>query len=355
MLQHTLPILVIPAFNPDQMLTRLLQEHGKAGLDQPVIIVNDGSHPASSSIFSELEIAGYTVLHHDKNLGKGAALKTAMTYYLAHYSACTPGIVTADADGQHALGDIIRLSEALLEKPYHLHLGVRQISRADIPLRSRFGNLVTRFLFNWFTGNNVKDTQTGLRAIPVDLIRHLILASTSRYEFEFEMFFIAKTHHVKIGQIPIKTIYIDNNKGSHFNPFCDSLRIYFVFIRFCCVGLASFLLDFSLFVLLYHYSANPGLSVLGSRLVSVPFNFLLNKNISFQYKGKLIRPALLYAVLALVIGLSSLTLMNLLHYAGLSIYSSKIIAELLIFIANFIIQYVWVFTKQIRLVSVGHG
>lgn len=353
MLQSNLPVLIIPAFNPDKTLLTLLSEHHASGIKQTCIIVNDGSHQTSMPIFNELEALGYLVLHHDKNQGKGSALKTAMNYYLAHLSESSPGVITADADGQHALNDIIRLSKIFPKEADKLHLGVRHISRANIPLRSRLGNVVTKFFFNLLTNNKVKDTQTGLRAIPVDLVKYLVMSKTSRYEFEFEMFFIAKKHQFKIKQIPIETIYIDENKSSHFNPLFDSFRIYFIFIRFCCVGISSFLLDFSLFALFYHYSNHAALSVLGARLISVPFNFLLNKNISFKHKERFFRSAMLYLTLALIIGFSSLQLMNLIHFLGLNIYSSKIIAELLIFIANFFTQYLLVFSRRSKLAEVN--
>ena len=177
------------------------------------------------------------------------------------------------------------------------------------------------------------------------------MSKTSRYEFELEMFFIARKHQFAIKQIPIETIYIDDNKGSHFNPLFDSLRIYFIFIRFCFVGISSFLLDFSLFVLFYHYSNDSVLSVIGARVISVPFNFFLNKNIAFKYNQHFFRPATLYLALSLVIALSSLQMMKWIHNLGLNIYSSKILAEFLIFIANFLIQYLLVFSRRSKLLE----
>lgn len=353
MLQQHLPVLIIPAFNPDATLIKLLAEHRALNLAQECIIVNDGSHEASSALFIALEQQGYVVLHHDKNQGKGAALKTAMNYYLAHFSNHYAGVITADADGQHSIHDIVKMSRLFLDDTTQLHLGVRQISKAHIPLRSRVGNVVTKYLFNCLTKSRINDTQTGLRVIPRQLVQSLVLSSRSGYEFEFEMFFIARQLDFKIKQIPIETIYIDNNRSSHFNPLFDSLRIYYVFIRFCCVAMCSFLLDFSLFGFLYYFSNQAALSVVGARLISVPFNFFLNKNISFKYKDKLVYSALLYVLLACVIGLSSFQLMSLLHYLGFNIYLSKIMAEFLIFIANFVIQYVFIFAKRVRLVEVS--
>ncbi|KTC86962.1 bifunctional glycosyltransferase family 2/GtrA family protein [Legionella brunensis] len=347
------PVLIIPAYNPDQRLIQLLKEHKELFGEQECIIVNDGSHAESLTIFKQLEMQGYKVLHHEQNQGKGAALKTAMNYYLAFFSEATPGVITADADGQHSVRDIIHLSKKFHETPEKLYLGVRQIARGDIPLRSRVGNVLTKFLFNFLTRSRIKDTQTGLRGIPTQLIRALVKTSTTRYEFEFEMFFVAKKQHVQIEQLAIETIYIDNNKGSHFNPLLDSLRIYFIFLRFCSVAIFSFLLDFSLFSIFFWGCNQLALAVLGARLISAPVNFILNKKISFKSQKKVLLSAIQYFILVAIMGISSFYVMNLIQYIGVNIYFSKALAELLIFLANFFIQYLIIFTKRSNFVGIN--
>ncbi|WED42758.1 bifunctional glycosyltransferase family 2/GtrA family protein [Legionella cardiaca] len=353
MLLKNFPVLIIPAYNPDERLIELLKEHKALFSEQACIIVNDGSHPHTLAIFNQLEAQGYTVLHHERNQGKGAALKTAMNHYLAIFSETTPGVITADADGQHSVRDIISLSKKFCDKPDKLYLGVRQIARGDIPLRSRVGNILTKCLFNLLTRSRIKDTQTGLRAIPTELLRTLVMTSTTRYEFEFEMFFVAKKKHFQIEQIPIQTIYIDNNKSSHFNPLIDSLRIYFIFLRFCSVAIFSFLLDFSLFSIFYLGSNQVALSVFAARMISAPVNFILNKNVSFKSQKKILLSALQYAILVTIMGISSFYVMNFIHYTGLNIYYSKIVAEFLIFVANFLIQYLVIFTKRSNLIGIN--
>lgn len=345
-MSHNFPVLIIPAYNPNQELVDLLAEHKVLKNGQQCIVVNDGSSAGSNAVFDELQHLGYVVLHHQHNLGKGAALKTAMNYYLEHMAQDSCGVVTADADGQHLLNDIIRISNAFIQEPHYLYLGVRQVCNGAVPLRSRIGNTVTRFLFNWLTNNKVQDTQTGLRAIPVDLVRQLVTRRASRYEFEFEMFFVAKQHYFKIRQVPIETVYIDNNKGSHFNPLWDSLRIYFIFIRFCSVSLLSFFIDFTVFSLVLSLCGATGFSVCVARMTSAPFNFFMNKKVAFKTNDALLRSILLYAALAIIMGISSFKLMDFIHFLGVNIYLSKILAEALIFLTNFFVQYCVVFVKR---------
>ena len=157
--------VTIPAYQPDEKLIQLLKGI-KNRLNCQVIVVDDGSSGESVEI---LEAARQyaTVLHHEVNKGKGQALRTAFQYI---YELNKPGVVvTADADGQHAINDIDRVARAAMNLPSRLILGVRQFTN-DTPLRSRFGNKLTRVLFKLQTGVTVSDTQTGLRGFHSDLI-----------------------------------------------------------------------------------------------------------------------------------------------------------------------------------------
>jgi hypothetical protein len=103
---------------------------------------------------------------------------------------------------------------------------------ADVPLRSRFGNSLTQWIFRMLMGKDVKDTQTGLRAIPRSMIPALLKMKAPGYDFEMEMLIEAVRSHAPLACVPIETVYIDGNKSSHFRPLADSVRIYIVFVRF---------------------------------------------------------------------------------------------------------------------------
>lgn len=340
------PVLIIPAYNPDEQLVQLLKEHNRLFSVQCCIVINDGSTPDSALIFKQLDSLGIPVIHHEKNLGKGEALKTGMRYYLKHYAENHCGIVTADADGQHSVADMIKISQALQMQPNKLHLGIRQLTQKNVPFRSRIGNILTRILFNRLTRNQVKDTQTGLRAIPFTLVKEMTSSKARGYEFEFEMFFVAKILKMGIAQTPIQTIYINGNESSHFNPFLDSLKIYYVFIRFCSVALLSFFVDFTIFCAIFYFSNQIIPAMTGARLVSATLNFFLNKNLTFKSDSNLFTAAAKYSLLVLVIGLSSYYLLTLVALTGLNIYYAKIIAELLLFFLSFITQSALIFCKK---------
>lgn len=189
-----------------------------------IVIVNDGS-TRNLEYLREVEPLVEKVLTHPVNRGKGAALKTGFDY-LGEVN-----VITADADGQHTPSDIARVAEALKTFADGIVLGVRAFS-GKVPLRSRFGNWWTRVWFFVLTGLWVKDTQTGLRGIPAAMVGRIRALDGERYEYEMVMLADAKNHAVKPVQIPIETIYLNDNRESHFSPLRDTIRIYRALFRY---------------------------------------------------------------------------------------------------------------------------
>ena len=158
------------------------------------------------------------------------------------------GVVTADADGQHLPDDIVRVAEKLFEWPDSIVLG--SAFRGDVPLRSRMGNAITRKVFNFLSGQRVRDTQTGLRGLPASALPDMLKLPGERYEYEMNMLLEAPRFGLKLREIGIETVYIDNNSGSHFNPLKDSWRIYKSILMFAASSMLAFVIDFVLFTLL---------------------------------------------------------------------------------------------------------
>ena len=160
--------VVIPAFDPDTGMLRIA-EAVAAACPEALVVVDDGSSAERAGQFRELEgLEGVVVLRHERNRGKGAAIKTGLRYLLEHTPE-TSGAVTMDADGQHTLEDLLRVGSVLEREKHALVMGVREFGR-DVPLRSRVGNVVTKKLFNFVTGMDLADTQSGLRGIPMSLV-----------------------------------------------------------------------------------------------------------------------------------------------------------------------------------------
>ena len=223
-------VIVIPAYEPTETLAELVADLSADRRD--IVIVNDGSPPACQAVFARVAALPHvTVLAHAVNLGKGQALKTAFNHVLINSAADTAGVVTADADGQHLAGDIRRVAERLEQlSDRTLILGSRGFS-GEVPLRSRFGNVLTRGVFKVLIGRSLTDTQTGLRGIPRPFLPELVQVTAGRYAFELEMLVRAAINRMSIEQLPIATVYGAFAK-SHFDPVSDSVRVYWVFLRF---------------------------------------------------------------------------------------------------------------------------
>ncbi len=218
---------IIPALNPDDKLIKLVQELKKDY--HKIIIVNDGSE--NDKIFQELKkINGCIILTHEVNKGKGEGLKTAFKYYLDNLSKDHIGVVCLDADGQHLPSDAIKMSE-LLETNDKFILGTRLFNTKSTPLRNKLGNRITSRVFKWIYKIYIKDTQTGLRAIPNRLIKDLLKVEGSRFEYELNVLIKLVKMKEDIIEHDIKTVYlINSNKKSHFKVIKDSIRVYKVLL-----------------------------------------------------------------------------------------------------------------------------
>jgi glycosyltransferase involved in cell wall biosynthesis len=230
-------IILIPAYNPDLRLVVLAEQLSNAS-PAPIVIVNDGSPAEYDPIFAALApISRVTVLTHAANQGKGGALRTGF-HYIESLPSDFTCIITADADGQHSVKDILAVALAARNEPKPMIIGSRCFDK-DVPLRSMFGNTVTRWVMRLFFGIKLWDTQSGLRGIPRSLLPALIEIPYNHYELEIAMLLVAQRRKVPLVEIPIETIYIEGNRSSHFKPLRDSARVYLVLFRYAFSPKAS--------------------------------------------------------------------------------------------------------------------
>lgn len=294
--------IVIPALDPPETLPGLVDELRSRALGR-IVVVNDGS--AEPSLFRALEgTDDVTVLHHEANRGKGEALKTGFRHLLA--SETVTNIVTVDADGQHLTEDVARVRDAARSEPDALTLGARGFE-TGVPLKSAVGNKATRAVLRLTAGLDLKDSQTGLRAVPRPLAERCLAIESARYEFELEMLLLAKRMGIAIRETDVATVYLDRNRATHFRPIRDSIGIYLVFLRFLMISLASFWLDIVLFALLHHYTGAILVSTYAARISSGTFNFLGNRRLVFRdgVRRSLVRDAIAYTALAFLIATAS--------------------------------------------------
>jgi glycosyltransferase involved in cell wall biosynthesis len=185
-----------------------------------VVVVDDGSTDVDvEGLFTDSDV---TVLRHERNRGKGAAILTALRHVRARGGRY---MITIDADGQHRPRDLEKFLPLLREDDTAIVIGCRDLTRSDIPRKSRVGSQIGNFWLRIETGVSIDDCQSGFRAYPVELVSQLKLTG-SRYEFETEVLARAVWAGLELRTVEVEVWYPEPRlRVSGFKPFIDNLRI----------------------------------------------------------------------------------------------------------------------------------
>lgn len=355
--------VVLPSLDPDEKLNAVIDGLLEYGFSD-IILVNDGSKPENLHYFEDAAAAHPEIhlLHHEVNRGKGAALKNAFGWFLENRPEGL-GVVTVDGDNQHHPADTRACCEKMLETG-HVVLGCRDFNQEDVPARSSFGNKTTSMIFKLFVGMAISDTQTGLRAIPRAELVKLVDVYGDRFEYETNMLLAFKTQAIPFEESKIRTVYIEENKSSHFRVIHDSWRIYKLilahFFRYTLSSLISAVVDTGAFSLLSALLKNllEGFALtaaagVGARVISSLLNFFLNKKLVFQTNVSTGKAMLRYYCLALpqmaaqvLLTQGVFTLFRIQDSAnGLRTLIYAIVMTALYFL-SYMIQQRWVFAPQ---------
>ena len=334
--------LIVPAYKPTQdmipMLTRFLEHE-----EFVPVVVNDGSGEAYESLFAQVP-EGCTLLRHEVNRGKGAALKTAMRFILDNLPECTLA-VTADADGQHTYEDIRLVTESALAHPGTLVLGSRAFD-GKVPFKSRAGNAITRQVFAVASGVKLRDTQTGLRAFDRGTMAFFVTIPGERYEYEINMLLYSAREGIPMREETIRTIYIDDNSASSFNPLRDSFKIYMCIFKFAASSLLAFFVDWLVFWIMLKLTARIKPSQVVARVVSSTVNFLVNKKVVYQSKGKWLPELGKYTLLAAInLAINLLLVEPLSRGLGGRVNLAYVIVQIVMYVLNFFIQGRFVYKR----------
>jgi glycosyltransferase involved in cell wall biosynthesis len=355
--------VVLPSLDPDEKLIAVVDGLLQHGFSH-IILVNDGSKPENLHYFTDLaaQHPEITLLHHEVNKGKGAALKNAFRWFLKNRPDAY-GVVTVDGDNQHHPEDTRACCEHML-KTNRLVLGCRDFNLPHVPSRSRFGNHTTSAIFKIFVGMTISDTQTGLRAIPKKDLEILADIAGDRFEYETNMLLAMKDKGIPFDEVKIRTVYIEENKSSHFRVIHDSWRIYKLilahFFRYAISSVVAAVVDTSVFSLLSGMLqsllsgfALTAVAGVGARVVSSLINFFMNKKMVFKTDVSTGQAMLKYYMLALP-QMAAQVLLTQGVYSLLNIPDSAtglrtliyVAVMTVLFIASFMIQQRWVFAPD---------
>ncbi|MCL2125225.1 MAG: GtrA family protein [Oscillospiraceae bacterium] len=440
--------VVIPSYNPTEKLEAVVDGLLGAGFDD-IIIVNDGSDAAHSAPFEALEArAECLVLSHARNMGKGASLKTAFSFF-SQYRLGKAGLVTVDGDGQHLCGDVVSCARAVLRMDAGgvdgggadaldgeggsgaasgldgaggsgdaagaagsgaasgsgdsgaasgsgdsgaadggdaggsgaasgsgtvsgssgsvgaggsggaaVVMGVRNFDHPDVPRRNSLGNRATASVLRLLFGIDLRDTQTGLRGIPRQLVPLMLEIAGNRFEYETNMLLELRRRDISFVEIEIATVYEEgSNERSHYRPFADSAVIFARIIKYAVSSLMSFFVDIGVFWLTMTFLGDMmgEWSIIGCTAIARAFssflNFNINRRLVFQrktsYAGHFWRYYLLAAVQMLVAagGLWLLALVLSGTRVVWVLTLMKVVVDTALFFLSYYVQSNWVFGK----------
>ena len=355
--------IVLPSLDPDAKFRAVVEGLLDKGFEH-IVIVNDGSAAENLHWFEEAaQHENCVVLHHEVNKGKGRALKNAFNY-VAENLPEVEGVITIDGDGQHLLEDIVACGARMLETADGVVLGCRDFNQPGIPPRSVAGNKTTSRFFHLLFNIRLADTQTGLRAIPRKQLEFINTVSGDRFEYETNMLLAMKENGIDFDEVKIRTVYIEENKSSHFRVIHDSWRIYKLilkhFFRYTASSLISSLVDTvgyaGLSAILKNIVSDFALTAVAgvsARVISSLLNFFMNKKLVFNTNISTGKAMARYFALAIP-QMAAQVLLTQGIYSLLSIPVEAtflrtlvyVVVMTILFVLSYIIQQRWVFAPQ---------
>jgi len=212
---------LIPAYYEEAQI-QAVARRALAQLDH-VLVLDDGSTDRTAE---EARKAGAEVIRHEKNQGKGAAIKTGLRELMARGFL---GVLILDGDGQHLPEEIPGFLEEANRTGAELVVGTRMSDTRKMPWLRKMTNRFMSSQISRLCGQPVPDSQCGFRMILRVVIPHLFCESNN-YEYETEMLLIASREGFRIASVPVSTIYGDERSKIH--PVRDTIRFFKLISRY---------------------------------------------------------------------------------------------------------------------------
>lgn len=209
-------VAVIPAYNEERSIARVII--GTEKVVDKVIVVNDGSTDLTGEISNRL---GITTVRHDKNEGKGAALRDGIEY--AKRDVDFDVLVTLDADLQHDPSEIPKVLEPIIRGNADMVVGFRPMDASIMPRERIAGNKIFDAMSNR-NGEIIRDTQSGFRAYSKAALSKIKFMEDG-LAIESQTFIDAVNVGLRIKEVPVSTTYegIVQKRSAlrHFNHVLD--------------------------------------------------------------------------------------------------------------------------------------
>lgn len=222
--------VIIPTYNNERTLERVIRSVLEYVPAERLIIVNDGATDSTPEILKQFEDQ-VTILVNSPNRGKGFSLRRAFKKAI---EMGFENALTIDSDGQHFPSDIPMMLQAAVDHPGAVIMGSRNMQQEGVPQKSSFGNKFSNFWFKAETWITLPDTQTGFRIYPLKPLKRMWLVTT-KFELEIEVIVKLAWKNVPFVAVPIQVKYDPDERVSHFRPGRDFFRIS-VLNTFLCFG-----------------------------------------------------------------------------------------------------------------------
>ncbi len=207
---------IIPAFNERPHIEAVVA--GTRRYVDTVVVADDGSDDGTAGA---AEAAGAVCVRHERNQGKGAAIRTALRYAQARDFS---HVLFLDGDGQHRAEDIPSLVSTAEKTGADLVIGTRRFDRARMPIPRYYSNSLGSRIASWLAGQEIQDSQSGFRLIRLDRFRGISLRAT-KYEIEMEMLIKLSRLGCRIEHAPVTMVYDNGRARSKMKPLSDTVRI----------------------------------------------------------------------------------------------------------------------------------
>ena len=220
--------LVVPAFDERARIERAIgaisawRRSGPGGWDWEVIVVDDGSTDGTAEIARSAALAenlAVEILRHEKNRGKGAAIRTGVL------ASTGDPVLVSDTDLSTPLTEWVKLAERL--PTYPVSIGSRALDEDLVRRRQPFYRQFMGKIFNGFVRTlavpGIHDTQCGFKLFRGDVARDLFAqARIDRFAYDVEILFLARRRGIAIAEVPVLWF---NSPESKVSVVRDSVRM----------------------------------------------------------------------------------------------------------------------------------
>ena len=212
-------LVCIPSYNAESTIEEAVNLCKQFASE--ILVINDGSSDNTEEIARK---AGADIITHKKNRGYGGAIKTGLEEGLRRNAKVT---ITFDADLQHDANDIPKIIQPILSNEADIVIGSRFLEKSDdVKPYRKFGIQLITKMVNSFSGSNIKDGESGLRAYSLDALEQLIpMLETEGMGMSAEILLKAAVSKLKIVEVPRKEMYPENVQTSSQNPLRHGLTV----------------------------------------------------------------------------------------------------------------------------------